>query len=738
VKERKWRVPYGCPAPIAAFTLALLSALVLHAQSTAVVARAAGVTGQAVLLTPGMAPLALTAGYILNPGDRIDTRGGGRVVIDLSDGSMVVVSPESIVTLKDYRAAASLRELFGIALGMVRVKINHFAGKPNPYRMNSPTASIAVRGTEFTIEVDAEGTTQVVVFEGAVEVASLTDPNRRVLIEAGRGVLVQGGQDFHLIGANPAQPGNRDAGDRNGPPPEKGKPVQQAAARPPDGHSDGPPPLGPGAPPAPAPGASSPPQGPIPQAVGGAPPHGDRDDTPRASASTYDRYLAGLADIAQVPFLFRFNAFPEAHLDSLENPAYATEFHSAEGRVFILPTLRGAGTLQEYQSAFGPGGSLPSDYSISPQVSFFAPAGGFTFGGSASVSRVGNTTLTAMPDYAPPTLQQNPQYSPQTGGSQTSGSSSDTFYSGALVAARRFGANSFGLELASLKGTGSISSLTTDSRGPGRLAQEHSESTSDISQTRFTAGFSRDLSHNVKLGLFYRYAFIRADDQDVSHTLNGYPAGLNATRTGGHSSEFGMRLRGLATRRLSYGFTAAWLGISLLDGMNRITTVDSHERDRAKRGSVAVGLGYALTRSTTLSFDLAGGSARTWASRTDDASGAMLQNALEDSRFVSAHAAVQSDITRRLFLTASFLNIWQAHNLNVNVYPDRFGNTISVEDAFFPMNPNPAQYVPRFSDFGAGWRFTRNLFAQYIYSTDYGATSGTHTLMLRYTFHLRD
>ena len=741
--ERKWGVHRGCPAPIAAFALALLSALFSHAQSTAVVARAVGVTGQAVLLTPGLAPLALTPGYILNPGDRIDTRGGGRVVIDLSDGSMVVVSPESIVTLKDYRAAASLRELFSITLGMVRVKINHFAGKPNPYRMNSPTASIAVRGTEFTIEVDSEGTTQVVVFEGAVEVASLTDPDRRVLIEAGRGVLVQGGQDFHLIGANPAQPGNRDAGDRNGQA-DKAKPVQQAAAHAPDGHSDGPPPpYTPGVPPASAPSASSPPQGPIPQgpvpqAVGGPQPHADRDDSPRASASTYDRYLAGLADIAQVPFLFRFNAFAESHLDSLENPAYATEFHSAEGRVFILPTFRGASTLQEYQSAFGTGGSLPSDYSVSPQVSFFAPAGGFTFGGSASVSSVGNSTLTATPDYSPNTLQPNPQYSPQTSGSQTSGSSSDTFYSGALVAARRFGANSFGLELASLKGTGSISSLTTGADGPGRLSQEQSQSTSDISQTRITAGFSRDLSRNVKVGLFYRYAFIRADDQDVSHTLNGLPAGLNATRTGGHSSEFGMRLRGLATRRLSYGFAAAWLGISLLDGMNRITTVDSHERDRAKRGSVAVGLGYALTRSTTLSFDLAGGTARTWASRTEDDSGALLQNALNDSRFVSAHAAIQSDITRRLFLTASFLNIWQAHNLNVNLYPDRFGNTVSVEDSFFPMTPNPAQYIPRFSDFGAGWRFTRNLFAQYIYSTDYGATSGTHTLMLRYTFHLRD
>jgi len=97
--------------------------------------------------------------------------------------------------------------------------------------------------------------------------------------------------------------------------------------------------------------------------------------------------IAGLADIGQVPFLFRFNAFPEAHLDSLENPAYATEFRRAEGRVFILPTFRGARTLQEYQSAFGPGGSLPSDYSVSPQVSYFAPAGGFTFGGSAAERR---------------------------------------------------------------------------------------------------------------------------------------------------------------------------------------------------------------------------------------------------------------------------------------------------------------------------------------------------------------
>jgi hypothetical protein len=724
-----------------AVTLALLSAFSSYAQSAPVIARASGVTGQAVLLSPGLSPLVLTAGYILNPGDRIDTRGGGRVVIDLSDGSMVVVAPDSIVTLKDYRAAASLRELFDITLGMVRVRINHFAGKPNPYRMNSPTASIAVRGTEFSIEVDPEGTTQVVVFEGAVEVVSLANPERRVLIEAGRGVLVQAGQDFHLVGANPPPPGNRDAanpsGQQNG-----SKPAQQASAQPAapqqpaprgqEGHSDSPQPSGQGASPPPQ---SSTPQGspsPAPAAHG----EHDRDDTPRASAGTYDRFLASLADIGQVPFLFRFNAFPEAYLDSLENPAYATEFHSPEGRVFILPTFRGGHALQDYQSALGPVSSLPSDYSVSPQFSFFTPAGGFTFGGSASMSRVGDNTLTTTPNYQPGEMEHE-----QPSLSQTSGSSSGNYYSGALVAARRFGANSFGVELAPLKGTGSISSVTSftsQDRGPGRLAEERSLSTSDITQTRLTAGFSRDLAKNVKLGLFYRYAFIHAVDQDVTHTLNGFPVGLNATRTGGHSSEFGVRLRGLATPRLSYGFAASWLGISLLDGMNRITVVDSHERDRAQRGSAAVGLGYALTRGVTLSFDLAGGASRTAAARTEDATGALLQNAAADNRFVSAHAAIQTDVTRRLFLTASFLNVWQTHNLNVDLFPDRFGNRTSVEDAFFPMTPAPAQYAPRFSDFGVGWRFTRNIFAQYVYSTDYGASAGAHTLMLRYTFHLRE
>ena len=92
------------------------------------------------------------------------------------------------------------------------------------------------------------------------------------------------------------------------------------------------------------------------------------------------------------------------------------------------------------------------------------------------------------------------------------------------------------------------------------------------------------------------------------------------------------------------------------------------------------------------SFDLTGGAARTWA----------VQNSETNNRFVGLHAAVQSDLTRRLFASASFLNVWPHAN--------------------------------RFSDFGAGWHFAPSLFVQYVYSTDYGVTSAAHTLMLRYTF----
>jgi len=728
--------PTACTFSLFAILCALWGALPLHAQNGGVVARAAGVTGLAVLTSGGSAPLLLTTGYILSPGDRIDTRGGGRVVIDLSDGSMVVVAPESVVVLKDYRMAGSLRELFEITLGAVRVKINHFAGKPNPYRMNSPTASIAVRGTEFTVTVAAAGDTEVDVVEGLVEVSERSDPSRSVLLEAGRSVMVPQGQSLRLLGANPVPQGNRDGNDRDGlqkpqgagnqnqaqanqPPPNQGQPNQgQPNQGPPN---QGPPPnqAAANSPKAPGRDADAHPMASAPVSVAKNDGGDQNDHSPRSTASTYDRYLAGLADIGQVPFLLRFNAFSEAHLDSLENPAYAGQFQQAEGRLLFLPTFRGTRTLQEYQSAFGPGGSLPGGYSVSPEFSYFTPAAGFTFGGAASYSRIG--------DNSAPTASMSPLDGDHDGHSsfQTSSSSGTNYFSGALVAARRIGANSLGLELASLRGSGGTSTYA----GP-----EFLRSSSDDNQTRMTAGFSRSLTPTTTLGVFYRYAFINANDHDTAHLFDGRAAGLNSTYTSGHSSEVGIRLRGMISPRLYYGATAAWLGVSLGDSLGRINAVPSHSRDRAQRGSVALGLGYSVSERTVLAFDVAGGVGRTSAARNEDATLALLQNGLDRSYFASFHAAVQHDLSRRVFLSASLMQVWQSHHSNVDLFPDAYGNRTLVQDSFFSVSGG-LPYASRFSDYGAGWRFSRELYVQYVFSTDYGVTSPTHTLMLRWTFH---
>src|SRR5215510_14663397 len=168
------------------------------APAQAVDARVASVQGTA-LRRNNQRAFILARGDSLNPGDEIDTRGGGRVVIELTDGSVVVVNPNSRIVISDYRAATSLREMFRILVGRVRVKIAHYGGKPNPCRVNSPTASILVRGTEFGVAVEPSGDTTVAVYEGLVEVQSLSDPRQRALLSKGGGAVVKANEDIRIF-----------------------------------------------------------------------------------------------------------------------------------------------------------------------------------------------------------------------------------------------------------------------------------------------------------------------------------------------------------------------------------------------------------------------------------------------------------------------------------------------------------------------------------------------------------
>ena len=81
-----------------------------------------------------------------------------------------------------------------VVLGKARFFIQRLGGRPNPYRVNTPTALIAVRGTSFEVSVDSVQVTEVFCFDGRVTVETAGLSDREVVLDAGRKTLVRPGQ----------------------------------------------------------------------------------------------------------------------------------------------------------------------------------------------------------------------------------------------------------------------------------------------------------------------------------------------------------------------------------------------------------------------------------------------------------------------------------------------------------------------------------------------------------------
>ncbi|HEV7799336.1 MAG TPA: FecR family protein, partial [Pyrinomonadaceae bacterium] len=397
------------------FSVAAVHAMGAATQAQGVEARIASVNGRAVLSGNSRPVSDLVRGVAIVPGDVIDTRPGGRATIQLSDGSLVIVQPGSVVVFQDYRNAGSLRELLKITVGRVRVRINHFGGRPNPYRVNSPTASIAVRGTEFSVAVSAVGDTEVVVYEGLVEVASVSHPLRRVLVEAGHGVIVRANDDvqFFVPGLS-KEIGERTKGER--------------------GHD----------------------QESFDESDPSVPISKPAENSPRTASGVYERYFDNIVENGETPLPSRFAAFPDSHFDSIENPAFATDFTATDGRIFFLPSMGGTRENDNARQLFGLGDPRSVDYGLSPQGSLFVPLPKFraVIGGRVAYSRDGFQALTLDNNagltgafFAPGT----------TGKRAIDGATTNRLFAASLMAARRFGSNGrtsvgFGVDYFSTRG----------------------------------------------------------------------------------------------------------------------------------------------------------------------------------------------------------------------------------------------------------------------------------------------
>ena len=238
----------------------------------------------------------------------------------------------------------------------------------------------------------------------------------------------------------------------------------------------------------------------------------------------------------------------------------------------------------------------------------------------------------------------------------------------------------------------------------------------------------------MRFGAFYRFGISSGRDFDRFRFINGAPQPNDFIQTKSNSSELGFRARGAVSRRLFYGLEGSILFARSHENLRRAVIVDSTERGTLSRATLGFGVGYILRPHTIFSFDVAGGLINTNQRRTEDFTGNSLEAERQRARFVSLHAALQTDVWKKLFVSASILSLTQSRTTDLTISPDRFGRRLNSDGIFVPSGRTSNFFTDFYSNFGVGWRFRPNFIGEYIVSTDYGQTSLRHTFLLRYTF----
>jgi hypothetical protein len=180
--------------------LALLAVMTIAGQGLCVEAALGQIDrseGQVLIVRSDGSESAGAPGVPLFPGDRITTGKDGRVWFTLQGGRTFRLGEEAEAALDEL---SSYEEedtpVLRLALGYLWSKAQQVMGKPVKVTIQTPTAVIGVRGTEFDTVVSMDAGSAVAVDEGSVEVEA---EEERVVIDQGRMTQVE-------IGGKPARP----------------------------------------------------------------------------------------------------------------------------------------------------------------------------------------------------------------------------------------------------------------------------------------------------------------------------------------------------------------------------------------------------------------------------------------------------------------------------------------------------------------------------------------------------
>lgn len=181
----------------ALFLLLMILPTVVLAQNVVRVSSVSGPVDWKPVTATNFAPWQPSVAMV-HVGDQVRTGPGGMLTLELADGSYMVVSENSTLTIQDFWSP-NVPNLVKLMMGRVRFYIQRLGGKPNPYNVQTPSALIAVRGTIFDVMVDEADVTEVSCLDGSVAVETFGLPDREVVLEPGSKTQVR-------LGSPPTMP----------------------------------------------------------------------------------------------------------------------------------------------------------------------------------------------------------------------------------------------------------------------------------------------------------------------------------------------------------------------------------------------------------------------------------------------------------------------------------------------------------------------------------------------------
>ena len=155
--------------------------------------------GSGTIDTGSGAPAAIATGQAITQGMAIETGPGSFATVQLSNGSRLTLPSKTrlrVVTLRRFRLNDMIDASFLLEKGRIETRATPLGTSGGRYRIRTPIAVSAVRGTTFRAAYEGEGGASLTeVLEGSVAVAAETGKTDTHTIEAAFGASVspQGG-----------------------------------------------------------------------------------------------------------------------------------------------------------------------------------------------------------------------------------------------------------------------------------------------------------------------------------------------------------------------------------------------------------------------------------------------------------------------------------------------------------------------------------------------------------------